>query len=96
MNIIVNTLSVNPGAGGVETYLRRLTAELAHVTSDVKITLLCGGHNKSLFKNHVSQPDVNVERKVLPLRGGQPILRILFDQVIVPLYCLKYDNAVLL
>jgi len=95
MNIVVNTLSVTPGRGGVKTYLLNLLDGLLNVASDDRIALLCSEQNEHLFDRHVSgHPDV--EKKVLPLRQDRPGLRILFDQVLVPLYCLQYDNAVLL
>lgn len=95
MNVIVNTLSVTPGRGGVKTYLLNLLDGLSKVASDDSITLLCSEQNQSLFDRHV-RGQSNVERIVFPLRRDVPPLRIFFDQVLVPLHCRQYEDAVLL
>ncbi|MCS4114604.1 glycosyltransferase family 4 protein [Salinibacter ruber] len=98
MNIIVNTLSIKSDQskqGGVATYLLSLLDGLLNVASSEQITLLCSELNERLFDRCVTGQS-NVEKKVLPLRRDRPTLRILFDQVLVPLHCMQYENAVLL
>mgnify|MGYP007091080861 CR=1 FL=1 len=70
MNVIVNTLSVTPGRGGVKTYLLNLLDGLSKVASDDSITLLCSEQNQSLFDRHV-RGQSNVERIVFPLRRDE-------------------------
>jgi len=95
MHIVANTLSVTPSRGGVKTYLLNILDELVQSDLGKQITLLCSAKNKRLFDRHVHGRH-HVRSKVLPLYGDHPTLRIFFDQVIVPLYCAQYDNAVLL
>jgi glycosyltransferase involved in cell wall biosynthesis len=95
MHLVVNTLSVTPNRGGVKTYLLNLLNALLAREERKRITLLCSEQNKQLFTRH-NREWACVEREVLPLRGDQPALRILFDQVVVPLYCRQYPDAVLL
>ncbi len=95
MHVVVNTLSVTPNRGGVKTYLLNLLDGLLSLDEEKRITLLCSKQNKHLFDRHLNSKNA-VQREVLPLKGDQPILRVFFDQVVVPLYCRQYSDAVLL
>lgn len=95
MHIVVNTLSVTPDRGGVKTYLLNLLDGLLALDVDKRITLLCSEQNESLFDRH-DREWASIEKDVLPLRGDRPSLRVVFDQLAVPLYCRKFSNAVLL
>ncbi|PSO44870.1 hypothetical protein BRC21_00825 [Candidatus Saccharibacteria bacterium SW_7_54_9] len=95
MHVVVNTLSVTPSRGGVKTCLLNLLDGLLAREEEKQLTLLCSEENKHLFARH-DRKWACVEREVLPLRGDQPALRIFFDQVVVPLYCRQYPDAVLL
>lgn len=95
MQLIVNTLSVTPRRGGVKTYITNLVKALAEVDEKNRIVLLCSRLNKSLFRKTVDE-NRNVESKVLSLGIDRPGLRVLYDQIAVPLHCRRFENAVLL
>jgi len=95
MHVVVNTLSVTPDRGGVKTYLLNLLDGLLAQDEEKKITLLCSEQNKQLF-SILDREWACVVRAVFPLRGDHPALRIFFDQVVVPLYCRRHPDAVLL
>ncbi len=95
MHVVVNTLSVTPSRGGVKTYLLNLLDGLLGIDEKKQLTLLCSEENAQLFARYEREA-ATVEREILPLRGDRPAFRILFDQLVVPLYCGKYSDAVLL
>lgn len=95
MRVLVNTLSVTSNRGGVKTYLLNLLDGLLALDANKRITLLCNEQNEHLFDRH-DRAWTCVEKDVLPLRGDHPALRILFDQLVVPLRCRRYPDAVLL
>lgn len=95
MHIVVNTLSITPDRGGVKTYLTNLVRSLVRIDKGTHVTLLCSQVNKSVFE-HLCRREHNIQMRLLGLRSKQPVIRVWYDQVVVPMYCRQYEDAVLL
>jgi glycosyltransferase involved in cell wall biosynthesis len=93
MNLLVNTLSVTPKTVGVKTFLTNLVRGFLEATPEHQCVLLCSPINEALFRNVVGE---RAEIVTLPLSRNSAMLRILFDQVVVPRYAQKYQDSVLI
>jgi glycosyltransferase involved in cell wall biosynthesis len=95
MKIIINTLSVTPRSVGIKTFLVNLVKHFLITDTDNEYILLCSPLNDELFRPF-EQSASKLRIVQLPFKVSSPLLRILFDQVVVPLYIRKYEDAVLL
>lgn len=93
MNLLVNTLSVTPKTVGVKTFLTNLVRGFLEATPEHRCVLLCSPVNEALFRGVVGE---RAEIVTLPLSRNSAMLRIVFDQLVVPRYAQKYQDAVLI
>lgn len=76
LRVLVDTLSIQPGAGGVRVYLKELLVELH---GQVEATLICSASNVHLFRD---LPGVHL--KTIPWSVLSRPLRVATQQLVVP------------
>lgn len=83
MKIGINILYLIPGKiGGTETYAREL---IPHLAKDNQLILFCGKETGSTFK-----VSANIKIVSLPFYSSNRILRLLSEQILLPILCSSY------
>lgn len=86
MNIGINLLYLVPDdVGGTETYARELLPVLCKLPQKVKYIVFCNIENYSLFQNIP-----NLHPLLLPIHAKHRWLRLLGEQILLPIYAIKY------
>lgn len=87
MQIGINILYLIPGkVGGTETYARELVPALGkQLGRDDQLIIFCGKESRDLFKESKKLKII-----VLPIFSANRLVRILAEQVLLPVYCLVY------
>jgi len=83
MKIGINILYLIPGkVGGTETYAREL---IPHLAKDIQLILFCGKETASTFKEMA-----NIKIVTLPIYSHNRVLRLLSEQILLPILCSSY------
>jgi len=91
MNIGINTLFVNPNRGGAKTYLSNLVRHLAKVDSNNTYFLFVSSLNEGIFE----RLGKNFKKILIPLRSDNRLLRLFYEQFVIPLYIRRHKIDVL-
>lgn len=88
MRIGLNLLYLIPGkVGGTETYAREI---IPHLSKAHQLVLFCGRETAPTFTE-----SKNIEVITLPINSANRLARILAEQILLPIYCLRYKLNVL-
>lgn len=91
MRIGINLLYLVPSkVGGTETYARGLVAALQKIDKKNEYFLFCNKENRDIFAK-----SKNFKIIVLPFRASNKVLRVLFEQLALPFYVLRYKIEIL-
>ncbi len=91
MKIAINTLPITPNIGGPKTYLVNLIKHLAEIDKKNIYYLFVSPINRLLFK----RAGYNFKEVILPIYSDNRLLRVLYEQLLIPLYVRKYRIDIL-
>ena len=93
MKIGISTLCVTPTKMGGRTYLINLIESLANLDKKNIYYLFLSKLNKSIFESLVG---INFRYIIFPIKSENPVLRIFYEQFVIPIYtkCLGIDILV--
>lgn len=91
MKIAINTLAVTPDRSGAKTYPVNLVRNIADIDNTNTYFLILNKMNEHMFPINKS----NFHRVVFPLTSDNKLLRILLEQILIPIYIKKYKIDVL-
>lgn len=92
MKIAVNTFSVDSEKMGVKTYLTNLLSALSEIDHKNKYYIFLSKSNQEVFRG-LSRD--NFKKIVVPIPIENTFVRILCDQLVLPLYLKKYNLDIL-
>lgn len=93
MKIYINNLNIRENSSGVKTYQINLIQELLTLDKKNRYFLICSKSNQTLFNSFTAFSNCNLI--VVPLNVQSPILRILLDQLLVPLICFSRKSILI-
>lgn len=88
LNVLIDTLSIQPESGGVRIYMRELLRNIREKKA-VDSVLICSKSNKDLFS------DVCIKKVTIPWETTSRIVRVLTQQIVIPLISIKYKPDLL-
>ena len=85
MKVAVNTLIVTPTSGGGKTFLTNLVRHISHIDKDTTYYLFLSPLNESLFRDLGE----NFKRVLIPFHSNNRLLRLFYQQFLLPYYIAK-------
>lgn len=92
MKIAINALSITPQRGGAKTYLTNLVKSLAEIDSSNTYYLILSKLNRELFEDILAD---NFKKIKFPLFMDSRSLRLIMEQVLIPVYVKKHGIDIL-